>query len=58
MADYQLISEDEKEKVFIVSPSGILESLKLAWYVVRYPARVPVLMVVPKSWCDEYLENP
>jgi hypothetical protein len=56
MAKYQLISEKEKHKLFIVKSSGFLESLKLAWYVIRYPTRVPVLMVVPKEWCDEHLD--
>ena len=55
MANYELISEEEKHKIFIVKSSGFLESLKLAWYVIRYPGRTPVLMVVPKEWCDEHL---
>ncbi len=56
MANYELISEEEKHKIFIVKSSGFLESLKLAWYVIRYPGRTPVLMVVDKEWCDDYLE--
>ncbi len=56
MAKCELISEEEKHKIFIVRSSGFLESLKLAWYVLRYPTLVPVLMVVPNEWCEEHLE--
>lgn len=56
MAKYELISEEEKHKIFIVWSSGFLESLKLAWYVIRYPDRTPVLMVVDKEWCEDHLE--
>ncbi len=58
MAKYQLILEEEKHKIFIVRSSGFLESLKLAWYVLRYPARGPVLMVVDKDWCEVNLDSP
>jgi hypothetical protein len=57
MAKYQLISEEERHKIFIVRSSGFLESLKLAWYVIRYPGRTPVLMVVDKAWCDDHLDT-
>ena len=56
MADYQLIAENENHKIFIVKSTGFLESIKLAWYVLRYPDRTPVLMVVPKDWCDGNLK--
>ncbi|MHB8226631.1 hypothetical protein [Acidithiobacillus sp.] len=56
MAKYQLISEEETHKIYIVRSSGFLESLKLAWYVIRYPGRTPVLMVVDKKWCEDNLE--
>ena len=36
--------------------TGFLESIKLAWYVLRYPDRTPVLMVVPKDWCEDNLD--
>lgn len=56
MANYELIAEKEGEKIFIVKATGFLESIKLAWYVLRYPDRTPVLMVVDKDWCDGNLE--
>ena len=56
MANYQLISEDDNHQAFIVKSSGFLETLKLVWYVLRYPNRVPVLMVIDKDWCNKNLE--
>ena len=57
MADYQLIAENKNHKIFIVKSTGFLESIKLAWYVLRYPDRTPVLMVVPKDWCEDNLSK-
>lgn len=55
MANYELIAKKESENIFIVKSTGFLESIKLAWYVLRYPDRTPVLMVVDKDWCDDHL---
>ena len=55
MARYELIAEKENERIFIVKSTGFWEAIKLAWYVIRYPERTPVLMVVDKKWCDANL---
>lgn len=57
MAHYELIAEKEDQRIFIVKSTGFLESIKLAWYVLRYPDRTPVLMVVPKDWCEDNLSK-
>lgn len=56
MARYKLIAEKENERIFIVKSAGFWESIKLAWYIIRYPDRMPVLMVVDKEWCDANLK--
>lgn len=57
MAHYELIAEKGNQKIFIVKPSRFLESIKLAWYVIRYPDRTPVLMVVDKNWCEANMDS-
>ncbi|CDQ10533.1 protein of unknown function [Acidithiobacillus ferrivorans] len=57
MAHYELIAEKEGQRIYVVKSSGFLESLKLAWYVIRYPSRTPVLMVVDKEWCEVNLDS-
>lgn len=57
MAHYELIAEKGDEQIFVVKSTGFLESIKLAWYVIRYPDRTPVLMVVDKEWCEVNLDS-
>lgn len=58
MAHYEMIAEKEDQQIFIVKSTGFLESIKLAWYVIRYPSRTPVLMVVDKEWGEVNLNYP
>jgi len=57
MAHYELIAEKGNQKIFIVKPGRFLESIKLAWYVIRYPDRTPVLIVVDKNWCEANMDS-
>ncbi len=56
MASHQLIAETEDRKIFIVKPGHFLESLKMAWYVLRYPEKAPVLTIVDKDWANQHLK--
>jgi hypothetical protein len=57
MATYQLIKQEDGYNTYIVKPANILERLKMALYVVLYPDKTPVLMVVPEEWADTHIEN-
>lgn len=55
MATYEFLKETDTHAVYIVKPENFWESLKMAWYVIRYPKKTPVLMVVDRNWAESTL---
>ncbi len=55
MATYTLVKKENGSSVYIVHPQNLVERLKMAFYVLRYPDKVPVLMVVPDEWADSHI---
>ncbi len=54
----QIGSADENgSAVFICRATNFIESLKLAWYVLRYPEKVSVVMAIRKEWRDANLAD-
>lgn len=56
MATYCFIAENKGDKFFAVKPDHFLDRLRMAWYVLRYPEKTPVLMIVDKDWVRQHLK--
>lgn len=52
MARYEVLPNQDESgyKSCIMRSEGFLETLKLAWYVIRYPSKTGVCVRVDENW--------